>query len=629
MLAWVACIAVDAIYVSSKGTDSAPGASSRPVATLARAVALARRSGAHRIVVRSGEYRLPATLDLTDADSGLTIEAAPGAPPLLTGSVRVPDAAWHRVVDADVQRRATELNPKAVVWEFSVANVPGATLTPFVPFGFSRPVAAGPSELFAQGQPLTLARWPNADFTKIKAIRELGNGEEDANAPKRRPIFTALTDRAKSWRTPTNAWLFGYWRFDWADETIQIHAVDPGTGEITLESPHTFGLAEGASFYALNVPEELDQIGEYYVDQTAGRVRVVTAGPRPTGYRWTCLGDPLVRVNRASRITLRGLDFGYSRGEGLVVENGMEVRAEGCRFFNLGERGAVFNDGYRSGLVGCDLWNLGEGGVVLSGGDRQTLKPAELYVENCDIHHYQRRTQTYRPGVAIYGVGNRVSHCAIHDAPHSAIIFGGNDHVIERSEFYRTIAKTGDGGVIYTGRDWTARGTVIRDNYLHDNIGLRQWENAIYFDDLASGLTAKNNLIERCHWGFLIGGGRDNILEGNLLVDCKQAFQCDARGLGWAAKSRPTMEERLLAVPYQSEPWRTRYPSLLKILEEDPMAPMGNIVRGNVLVNSGKLMDATEAPFAKTATYAGNVETKTRPKWSVRDAGTNRVKRYH
>jgi len=30
------------------------------------------------------------------------------------------------------------------------------------------------------------------------------------------------------------------------------------------------------------------------------------------------------------------------------------------------------------------------------------------------------------------GVGNRASHNLIHDAPHAAILFGGNDHRIEQ-----------------------------------------------------------------------------------------------------------------------------------------------------------------------------------------------------
>jgi hypothetical protein len=119
-----------------------------------------------------------------------------------------------------------------------------------------------------------------------------------------------------------------------------------------------------------------------------------------------------------------------------------------------------------------------------------------------------------------------------------------------------------------------------------------------------------DNLIERCHWGFLIGGGRENVLRDNILVDCDLAFQCDARGLGWAANSRPTMMERLLAVPYQSPKWKSSYPGLPSILEENPMAPSANVLEGNSLVRAGTVMKQMEDPFKKTAKILGNHETQ-------------------
>jgi hypothetical protein len=194
----------------------------------------------------------------------------------------------------------------------------------------------------------------------------------------------------------------------------------------------------------------------------------------------------------------------------------------------------------------------------------------------------------------------------MHDAPHSAIIFSGNDHVIEGNEFYRTISRTGDGGVVYTGRDWTARGTEIRHNFFHDNIGQGKWEPAIYLDDLASGIKATGNWIERCHWGFLVGGGRDNTIRGNRIEACKLAFHLDARGLGWAASSKPTMMERLNAVPYKSEIWRAKYPTLASILENNPMSPMGNVIYGNLLKHSGRPDQDIEKQFIDTATFDRN-----------------------
>ena len=59
------------------------------------------------------------------------------------------------------------------------------------------------------------------------------------------------------------------------------------------------------------------------------------------------------------------------------------------------------------------------------------------------------------PAIELQGVGNRADHNLIHDAPHWAISFGGNEHVMELNEIYDVCQETGDVGVFYTGRDWT------------------------------------------------------------------------------------------------------------------------------------------------------------------------------
>ena len=59
------------------------------------------------------------------------------------------------------------------------------------------------------------------------------------------------------------------------------------------------------------------------------------------------------------------------------------------------------------------------------------MTPAGNYVENCRIHDYNRIEKSYRPGIWMDGVGNRICKCDIYDAPSMAILFHGNNHVIE------------------------------------------------------------------------------------------------------------------------------------------------------------------------------------------------------
>jgi hypothetical protein len=157
---------------------------------------------------------------------------------------------------------------------------------------------------------------------------------------------------------------------------------------------------------------------------------------------------------------------------------------------------------------------------------------------------------------------------------------------------------------VYCGRDWTIRGTIIRNNHFHDLAGIRKWESAVYVDDQASGITIRENLFTDCHWGMLMGGGRDNVIEGNVFIDCGRALHFDARGLGWAARMRGILTERLEAVPFRADPWATRFPELLTLLDDEPMVPKGNDIRGNLLVRSGRI----DEDMAGEVKLHGNLE---------------------
>lgn len=147
------------------------------------------------------------------------------------------------------------------------------------------------------------------------------------------------------------------------------------------------------------------------------------------------------------------------------------------------------------------------------------------------------------------------------------------------------------------GRDWTARGTIIRHNFFHhiQGPGLHG-AMAVYLDDAASGIQIVGNLFYRASRAAFIGGGRDNLVENNIFVDCDPSVHIDDRGLGWMAyhvEAGGIMPERLAEVPYTEEPWRSRYPELLTLLDDEPGAPKGNIVRRNISFD-GRWVDIYE-----------------------------------
>ena len=105
-----------------------------------------------------------------------------------------------------------------------------------------------------------------------------------------------------------------------------------------------------------------------------------------------------------------------------------------------------------SDLTRQGVTDFGGGDIALSGGDRTTLTPCENFAFNNHIHHSGELYRTHHDAINLHGCGCRATHNLIHDAPHHAMDFGGNDHLIEFNEVYRVCMETGDAGAICTGR---------------------------------------------------------------------------------------------------------------------------------------------------------------------------------
>lgn len=272
------------------------------------------------------------------------------------------------------------------------------------------------------------------------------------------------------------------------------------------------------------------------------------------------------------------------------VIGGRDVVVERATIRWAGLRAASFIDAIDSGIISSDIADTGEGGVLLKGGDRRTLTPARLFVRDCRIVRFSRIGRTFRPAVDMHGVGNIVAQSYIAEAPNFGIQFQGNDHLTEGNEITDVVNDTSDAGAIYTGVDWTARGTIIRGNFIHDiQPGADAFEvKGVYLDDFTSGTIVEGNLFLRVQQPVFIGGGRDNVVRGNVFIASPPAVFIDSRGLDWASKfvvdENSDLRRRLAEMPIASEPWRSRFPQLMRLLADAPGDARGNVSRGNLIV---------------------------------------------
>jgi len=581
-------------YVATDGNDSWSGTlpapngekTDGPFATLQRARDAIRKlkqagglpKGGVVVELRGGTYERSEPLELTAEDSGteaspIVYRARAGEEVRLTGGR--PVTGFQPVTDPAVLERLDESARSKVVR----ADLKALGITDF------GPVQGGGLEVFFEDKPMTLARWPNKGFIHIVDL--VGGKPVDVRGTKGDKIgkFFYEGDRPKRWVDEKDAWVHGYWFWDWSDQRHKIESIDPARRVIAVVPPyHHYGYRKGQWFYGLNLLSEIDSPGEWYLDRETGVLYFWPPGPVEKNSTTVSLTKTLITMQDVSHVTVRGLIIELARGTAVTITGSAKTKIAGCTLRNLGGWAVRISGGKAGGVVSCDIYDTGDGGIGISGGDRKTLTPAGHYALNNHIYRYGRWNRMYKSAVATHGVGNRIAHNLIHDAPHMAISFGGNDHVIELNEIHHVCYESNDAGAMYAGRDWTMRGTVIRHNFLHHVSGFKDRGCVgVYLDDMFSGTRICGNVFYKATRAAFIGGGRDNVVEKNIFVDCPRAMHMDARALGWAAPcAETTMRTRLTAMPYKVPPWSRRYPRLVNILNDEPAAPKGNLIARNV-----------------------------------------------
>ncbi len=626
------------LYVSPSGNDRWSGRlpspnptnTDGPLGTVHRARAMVRRimksstAGSDTVIVylRGGTYVLDSSLTFREPDSGteqrpLLWSAFQGERVRLTGGPAV--TGFTAVTDSTARARiAPAVLPHIVQLDLRALGIRN--------YGTITPRGNPGMELYVDGVRMRLARWPNEEWLHIADVPQSGDTLYNAGLEREKrfngvPVgrhFGRITygdDRPSRWAPAGDILLHGYWTWDWSDSFQKVERIDTEHREITIASPHhNYGYTKNQRYYFLNILEELDTPGEWYLDRTRGILFLYPVAPGSMGTaEVSLLESPLVRCDSTSHIILRGIAFENTRGTGISISGGEDITVDACTFRHLGSDAVVVNGGRAHAILNCEVSDVARGGVLLAGGDRHTLTPGRHRVFNTAVHHYSTWLRTGSYGVILDGVGNTMEHCLIHHAPFEAVYIKGNDHTVTLSEIHSVMKESGDAGAIHTGRNWTWRGNRVTDNYFHDLQGPGlHGVMGMYMDDWASGFTVTGNIFYRAGRATLIGGGRDNIVENNLYVSCSPSVHLDARGLSWAGYyfdgTYTVLFDGLKEMRHDQPPYSTRYPALASLPGPTQQLPMNNRIARNISWG-GRWMDIYDyLAFNKSvSTIAGNI----------------------
>lgn len=512
-------VALD-LYVSPHGSDTGSGKSDAPFANPSTALAAARKRTAGEpciIWLRGGTYELAEPVVLTPEESGITIAAYRNEKPILSGGSRI--SGW---------------NVSGKLWKVQVTN------------WFFR-------SLFVNGHRAIVARTPNVgSFFHMQGERLSDKPIEFKFAPG---------NIKPRWAEEPDAMMVGFEK--WIDFRRHIRVVRTNDHVVRLSgdgASHTH--EDGARYYVENASDALDAPGEWWLDRRTGVLRYYplpgedarsadVIAPRLTELfvlKGDVAGQKFVR-----NVTLRGLTFshtdwtmpedGYTDSQAAVrvpghlrAEAAVDCTIEQCVFEHLGGYALEFGRAcQRNRVVGNTIFDIGGGGIRLGVTDDKQSDPFTAnhsHVISDNEMHALGRVNAPAVGVLILQSGtNRVAHNHIHDLYYSAISIGWNwgyqetpcrENIIEFNHLH-DIGKgmLSDMGAVYTLG--IQRGTVVRNNLIHDVSSHTYGGWGLYPDEGSTDIIFENNIVYRCKSaGFHQHYGRDNIVRNNIFAFGKE-----------------------------------------------------------------------------------------------------------
>ncbi|OQW76908.1 MAG: hypothetical protein BVN35_05645 [Proteobacteria bacterium ST_bin11] len=572
-------------YVAESGDDNANGLSlisdvdgaSRPFRTLARAQQAVRDLKKNdsfnepvTVHVQAGTYFLEKALEFDIRDSGfaerqITWQAENGQV-VISGGIVLQNCLPNGKGVWNCPTKDLNLDKVKYAQSYRIkGDIPGF-------------------DLFVDQQRMHLARWPNGDWAHI---REPLDEKTSFTSMEPLPSTEADLDHAQVHIFAGN---------DWYDEYIGIASILSDQNKITLSNKAAYPLASGRRFYLQNIQSELDDTGEWFYDRAKNNLSFIPHSLHTPNKVIASVLQKLIVINGSSYINFKDFAFRHCAGAALNINKTHHVSFNNIETNNIGGRAVEIIDSTDIIISNSHIHDAGQGGILLAGGDRNTLKPGNNLVHNTHIHDVSQSIMSYAPAIEFAGVGNQATHNLVEQLPGTGILINGNDHLVEKNEVHHVCEQSSDCGAIYSGRDWTYRGNVIRYNSVHDlsGYGLKVVDIAnnrvvyakpdgvrgIYLDDLVSGFSVIGNLLNNAGLiAIQLGGGRDNIIENNIISTNDFAIWVDYR------KPSPELKRRLTQVPYKSEAWLSKYPKL-----GDPMLnegwPEGNTVKRNTIIST-------------------------------------------
>ena len=515
-------------YVSTTGSDGNDGSLAHPFATWNKAVEAVRaldKTGRSGITVAfmAGDYGA-LDITMTAADSG-----TPECP-----------ITYCKYGDGDVVFN-NGLELRAESFEPISANekslFPAKAVDKIMKIDISSSIPAGEYDLsyyvFSDTGLCTVARYPNryADGTDQLMPGAGYNSSENTI----RITMRAIQNRIKAYHTLENVKIYGYLTTGWFKDTLSIGGYDPETGDLLITDPEKarMGSLRYPEFPSeiyhesalLNVSEELDAAGEYWIDPETSVMYVYN----PVGNYHMTVKDKMIVMNGTNDITFRGLSFVNAKERVIDARNSHSIEIDQCEFYYLGGMYGIYFENHSPDRdfdfrltnsefdlsMDCFLGIFGKSTSERIG----YATHMNAFIDNNSFRNYNLFLNEESAMYISHCDEVEISHNEFINGGRGAIFYGGSQKVtIEYNYCKNQMINAADGGVFCTWFDFYHRGNVVRYNIIEDVASLGVGGFSLYLDDYSAGTSVYSNLFFNAS-EMVIHNGRDNLMRDNILVN--------------------------------------------------------------------------------------------------------------
>ena len=554
------------IFVSTVGDDSGDGSEEEPLRTLEKAIDVANemREDSDKLIeilLREGTYSVTNTIKIINSqkdDSLLKISAYQDEKVTINAGVDIPLSAMN-IADSDFTNAIIDKPNAGSVLQY---NLKDAQIEDFGEISLRGHLISdekeAQAELSLNGEVQKLAGWPNGEYTGlIKPIDSNEYGKRTKSGIANGCSFKVNYDRPSQWSKPEQAWLSGTIGPNYEFDYYPVSRFDSKEKRVYLSRGALEKYYTEPYYRFENVPEELDEPGEYYIDRQSGMLYFYPPEDAPKDSVLTItMSTPtldvsrkapnsMFRIENSKNIVFENLIFKGGRGSAITGKNNSNIKFINCEINSFGENGIRFDASTDITISDCKIHDVGQDGILfVSCGNYQTLSPSNIVVSNNDIYNFARLERSYKTGID-FGyrcVGATAANNHIHNGPHAGMIFYGVNNDIYGNEFDHLVTEFSDMDALYCNNSsypWE-RGNKIHNNYFHDigksSMNGRHQINvrAIRTDNRGCGLNIYENLFYNIGdggngngnngIGAITAEGTRNRIFNNLFVDCNEAY---------------------------------------------------------------------------------------------------------